>query len=89
MALKDLSIAETEGRLRELSAATYDGVFIWRISDFSKKRQDAIAGRAPAMFSPGTVQSCGMLLGLPLADRNYQISVIVMTCFYLINELKQ
>ncbi|KAK6470958.1 TNF receptor-associated factor 2-like isoform X1 [Huso huso] len=52
MALKDLSIAETEGRLRELSAATYDGVFIWRISDFSKKRQDAIAGRAPAMFSP-------------------------------------
>nr|XP_006640571.1 PREDICTED: TNF receptor-associated factor 2-like isoform X2 [Lepisosteus oculatus] len=50
--LKDLTIAEMEGKLRELLAATYDGVFVWRISDFTKKRQDAIAGRAPAMFSP-------------------------------------
>lgn len=39
--------------MRELSAATYDGVFVWKISDFTKKRQDAVAGRAPAMFSPG------------------------------------
>lgn len=51
--LKDLTVAEMEGRLREMSATTFDGVFIWRISDFAKKRQDAIAGRAPAMFSPG------------------------------------
>ncbi|XP_029115365.1 TNF receptor-associated factor 2-like [Scleropages formosus] len=50
--LKDLTIAEMEGRLREMSAATFDGIFVWRISDFTKKRQDAIAGRAPAMFSP-------------------------------------
>lgn len=51
--LKDLTVAEMEGRLREMSATTFDGVFVWRISDFAKKRQDAIAGRAPAMFSPG------------------------------------
>ncbi|KAG7476821.1 hypothetical protein MATL_G00086950 [Megalops atlanticus] len=50
--LKDLTIAEMEGRLREMSATTFDGIFVWRISDFTKKRQDAIAGRAPAMFSP-------------------------------------
>uniref|UniRef100_A0AAY4BJD4 TNF receptor-associated factor n=1 Tax=Denticeps clupeoides TaxID=299321 RepID=A0AAY4BJD4_9TELE len=50
--LRDLSIVEMEGKMREMSAATYDGVFVWKISDFSKKRQDAIAGRAPAMFSP-------------------------------------
>uniref|UniRef100_A0A672RM68 TNF receptor-associated factor n=1 Tax=Sinocyclocheilus grahami TaxID=75366 RepID=A0A672RM68_SINGR len=50
--VKDLTVAEMEGRLREMSATTFDGVFIWRISDFTKKRQDAIAGRAPAMFSP-------------------------------------
>ncbi|XP_023696388.1 TNF receptor-associated factor 2 [Paramormyrops kingsleyae] len=52
LGLKDLSIAEMEARLREMSAATFDGVFVWKISDFTKKRQDAIAGRAPAMFSP-------------------------------------
>ena len=51
--LRDLSIVEMEGKMREMSAATYDGVFVWKISDFSKKRADAVAGRAPAMFSPG------------------------------------
>lgn len=55
--LKDLTVAEMEGRLREMSATTFDGVFVWRISDFTKKRQDAIAGRAPAMFSPGKPQN--------------------------------
>ncbi|XP_031426817.1 TNF receptor-associated factor 2-like isoform X1 [Clupea harengus] len=50
--LRDLSIVEMEGKMREMSAATYDGVFVWKISDFSKKRADAVAGRAPAMFSP-------------------------------------
>ncbi|KAJ3605250.1 hypothetical protein NHX12_027300 [Muraenolepis orangiensis] len=50
--LKDLTVADMEGRLREMAATTFDGVFVWRISDFTKKRQDAIAGRAPAMFSP-------------------------------------
>lgn len=55
MGLKDLTVAEMEGRLREMSATTFDGVFVWRISDFAKKRQDAIAGRAPAMFSPGNI----------------------------------
>lgn len=58
--LKDLTVAEMEGRLREMSATTFDGVFVWRISDFAKKRQDAIAGRAPAMFSPGRVADLGI-----------------------------
>lgn len=53
--LRDLSIVEMEGNIREMSAATFDGIFVWKISDFTKKRQDAVAGRAPAMFSPGNV----------------------------------
>lgn len=53
VSLRDLSVVEMDGKMREMSAATYDGVFVWKISDFAKKRQDAIAGRAPAMFSPG------------------------------------
>uniref|UniRef100_A0A8C5F7D9 TNF receptor-associated factor n=1 Tax=Gadus morhua TaxID=8049 RepID=A0A8C5F7D9_GADMO len=50
--LRDLSIVEMEGKMREMAAATFDGIFVWKISDFTKKRQDAVAGRAPAMFSP-------------------------------------
>uniref|UniRef100_A0A8D3AM60 TNF receptor-associated factor n=1 Tax=Scophthalmus maximus TaxID=52904 RepID=A0A8D3AM60_SCOMX len=52
VSLRDLSIVEMEGKMREMSAATYDGIFVWKIWDFTKKRQDAVAGRAPAMFSP-------------------------------------
>uniref|UniRef100_A0A8D0DET4 TNF receptor-associated factor n=1 Tax=Sander lucioperca TaxID=283035 RepID=A0A8D0DET4_SANLU len=52
VSLRDLSIVEMEGKMREMSAATYNGIFVWKISDFTKKRQDAVAGRAPAMFSP-------------------------------------
>uniref|UniRef100_A0A671UZG0 TNF receptor-associated factor n=1 Tax=Sparus aurata TaxID=8175 RepID=A0A671UZG0_SPAAU len=52
VSLRDLSIVEMDGKMREMSAATYDGIFVWKISDFTKKRQDAVAGRAPAMFSP-------------------------------------
>ncbi|KAJ3604512.1 hypothetical protein NHX12_029252 [Muraenolepis orangiensis] len=49
--LRELTIMEMEGKMREMSAATFDGVFVWKISDFTKKRQDAVVGRAPAMFS--------------------------------------
>ncbi|KAM4576690.1 TNF receptor-associated factor 2 isoform 2-T2 [Odontesthes bonariensis] len=52
VSLRDLSIVEMEGKMRDMSAATYDGIVIWKIADFTKKRQDAVAGRAPAMFSP-------------------------------------
>ncbi|XP_013362093.1 PREDICTED: TNF receptor-associated factor 2 isoform X1 [Chinchilla lanigera] len=50
--LKDLAMADLEQKVLELEAATYDGVFIWKISDFSRKRQEAVAGRTPAIFSP-------------------------------------
>ncbi|XP_035293559.1 TNF receptor-associated factor 2 isoform X2 [Cricetulus griseus] len=50
--LKDLAMADLEQKVSELEASTYDGVFIWKISDFARKRQEAVAGRTPAIFSP-------------------------------------
>ncbi|XP_064165313.1 TNF receptor-associated factor 2 isoform X1 [Anguilla rostrata] len=55
--MRDLQLAETEGTLRELTYCTYDGVFIWKITEFSRRRQEALAGRAPAMFSPAFYSS--------------------------------
>ncbi|XP_053329525.1 TNF receptor-associated factor 2 [Spea bombifrons] len=49
---KDSLLAEMESRLQEMNLSTYDGIFVWKISEFSKKRQDATVGRCPAMFSP-------------------------------------
>ncbi|TSL28192.1 TNF receptor-associated factor 2 [Bagarius yarrelli] len=55
--MRDLQLAESEQNLRELQFCTFDGVFIWKISEFSRRRQDALAGRAPAMFSPAFYSS--------------------------------
>ncbi|XP_061460285.1 TNF receptor-associated factor 2 isoform X3 [Rhineura floridana] len=52
IALKDSALAEMEHVIREMDAASYDGIFIWKITDFARKRQEAIAGRSPAVFSP-------------------------------------
>jgi len=54
--MRDLQLAESDQSLRELQFCTYDGVFIWKIADFTRRRQDAVGGRAPAMFSPGKVK---------------------------------
>ncbi|XP_029775832.1 TNF receptor-associated factor 2 isoform X4 [Suricata suricatta] len=50
--LKDLAMAELEQKVHEMEASTFDGVFVWKISDFARKRQEAVAGRTPAIFSP-------------------------------------
>ncbi|XP_030624580.1 TNF receptor-associated factor 2 [Chanos chanos] len=57
LTMRDLQLSESEQALRELQFCTYDGVFIWKITDFSRRRQDALAGRAPAMFSPAFYSS--------------------------------
>ncbi|XP_051893412.1 TNF receptor-associated factor 2-like isoform X4 [Pristis pectinata] len=51
-ALKDLAIAELELKLQALEFSTYNGIFIWKIADFSRRRQDAKSQRSPAIFSP-------------------------------------
>lgn len=66
--VRDLQLSETEQLVRELQYCTYDGIFVWKISDFSRRRQDAVAGRAPAMFSPGEMKIYLPLL--PAFDRS-------------------
>lgn len=55
--MRELQLADTETMVKELTYCTYDGIFVWKITDFSRRRQDAIAGRAPAMFSPAFYSS--------------------------------
>ncbi|XP_041430104.1 TNF receptor associated factor 2 S homeolog isoform X2 [Xenopus laevis] len=49
---KELVLAEMGTRMQESEFSTYDGVFIWKISELGKKRLDATSGRCPAIFSP-------------------------------------
>ena len=51
LALKDISLAEQDLRLRELETNSFDGTLMWAINDFSRKRQEAINGRTPSIYS--------------------------------------
>uniref|UniRef100_UPI00398E697F TNF receptor-associated factor 2-like isoform X2 n=1 Tax=Pristiophorus japonicus TaxID=55135 RepID=UPI00398E697F len=52
LCLKDLVIADLQCRLEVLEHTTYDGTFVWAISDLSRKMQEAIGGRVPSILSP-------------------------------------
>ncbi|XP_077986133.1 TNF receptor-associated factor 2-like [Glandiceps talaboti] len=52
IALKDVALAEQDLRIQSLEMASYDGVLVWKISDFSRKRQDAISGKTMSIYSP-------------------------------------
>nr|XP_034957234.1 TNF receptor-associated factor 2-like [Zootoca vivipara] len=52
LALKDAALADMESALRGAEAATYDGVFLWKVEEVGRKMQEAVVGRAPAIFSP-------------------------------------
>jgi TNF receptor-associated factor 2 len=69
MAVKDTTIAELELRMTSLESTSYDGTLLWRISDFSRRRQEAVQGRVTSIYSPafftnrtgrGTVLSVSM-----------------------------
>uniref|UniRef100_A0A670HMN8 MATH domain-containing protein n=1 Tax=Podarcis muralis TaxID=64176 RepID=A0A670HMN8_PODMU len=51
LALKEAGLAEVESALRRAEEATYDGVLIWKVEEVGWKRQEAVAGRASAIFS--------------------------------------
>jgi TNF receptor-associated factor 2 len=51
LALKDMTIAELELKSQSLEAASYDGTFLWRVGDFTKKHQDAVHGRTISIYS--------------------------------------
>ncbi len=51
-AARDISIAEQDLRLQVLESSFYDGVLLWKIPNFRRRRQDAVSGRTPSLYSP-------------------------------------
>ena len=52
LAMKDATIAELELRVTAVEQTSYDGTLVWRITDFQRKRQDAVSGRVTSVYSP-------------------------------------
>ncbi|KAK3593717.1 hypothetical protein CHS0354_013614 [Potamilus streckersoni] len=52
LALKDIKINELEARVEFLEYASYDGILIWKIPEFSKRRLEALQGKPFSIYSP-------------------------------------
>jgi len=52
VAMKDATIAELELRVTSVEQTSHDGTLLWRITEFQRKRQDAISGRVTSIYSP-------------------------------------
>ena len=52
LALKDVALADKELRLRNLENTSFSGTLVWAINQYSRKREDAMNGRTPSIYSP-------------------------------------
>ncbi|KAM9547422.1 TNF receptor-associated factor 1 isoform 2-T2 [Salvelinus alpinus] len=85
MARKDLVISSMKQSLSAHQEVSYDGTFIWRLSDLSTKMKEAVSshGNRPNLYSPGTGEY-DLLLSWPfkhkvtffLLDQNHREHVI-------------
>ncbi|ELU10185.1 hypothetical protein CAPTEDRAFT_187359 [Capitella teleta] len=51
VSMSDINLKEVELRLSSMENVSYDGRYLWKLSDFSRKRQDAIDGRTTSLYS--------------------------------------
>ncbi|OXB76366.1 UNVERIFIED_CONTAM: hypothetical protein H355_006777 [Colinus virginianus] len=49
---KDAGLSRLHKNLLFSEQASYDGVFLWKITDVSRKLQDSVTGRAVSLYSP-------------------------------------
>ncbi|XP_070582234.1 TNF receptor-associated factor 2-like [Ptychodera flava] len=52
IALKDVALAEQDLRIQSLEQTSYNGVLVWKLSDFKRKRHEAIPGKTTSIYSP-------------------------------------
>lgn len=52
LAMKDVMINNLAARIHTLEQTTYDGCFLWKISDMGIKTQEALTNNRPALYSP-------------------------------------
>ena len=52
LAVKEINLAEQDLRIQSLENASYDGVLVWKIPDFSQKKAEAMRGSTISVYSP-------------------------------------
>jgi TNF receptor-associated factor 3 len=49
--LREVEMADHDLKINMLETTSYDGIFFWKIDDFGRRLQDAVAGRCLSIYS--------------------------------------
>ena len=52
LALRNVALADLEEYIRQQEVSCYDGLLLWKVSDYSRRRSDAVTGRQTSFYSP-------------------------------------
>lgn len=57
LAQKDQVLGKLEHSLRLMEEASFDGTFLWKITNVTKRCHESVCGRTVSLFSPGNSAS--------------------------------
>ncbi len=52
LALQDVQMAELNLKLQLLESTSFNGVLIWKIDNYNRRKRDAVMGKTPSLYSP-------------------------------------
>ena len=52
LGLHNVLLADLEEQVKQKEVSSHNGILLWKISDFARKRQDALSGRQVSLYSP-------------------------------------
>lgn len=57
LAQKDQALGKLEQNLRLMEEASFDGTFLWKITNVTRRCHESACGRTVSLFSPGNTPS--------------------------------
>ena len=52
LSLRNVVLADLEEQVKQKEVSSYNSVLLWKISDFARKKQEAVTGRQVSLYSP-------------------------------------
>ena len=52
LALHEIQLSEQDLQIQMLEATSYNGVYVWKIDQYSRRFQEAVSGKTPSIYSP-------------------------------------
>jgi len=52
LSMRNVVLADLEEQIKQKEVSNYNGVLLWKISDFARKKQEAVSGMQTSLYSP-------------------------------------